>query len=137
MNPTVEAAWIAGSSGFFGVLVGVGGTSIVARLGFHSARDATEAGRASVLAQIEADRRNRIWERQSATYTDLIANIVHRQNARNGKMQKVMAGTWSVQVRRPAPVPVNWNDLGGTNPCLRCSSRHGEASAVHRRGSAI
>jgi hypothetical protein len=70
MNPSIEAAWIAGASGFLGVVVGVTGTVVVARVGFHSTRDATAATNAAagadVTAQIEADRRNRVWERQAA-----------------------------------------------------------------------
>jgi hypothetical protein len=36
MNPQVEAAWIPGSSGILGVLVGITGTVVVARIGFRS-----------------------------------------------------------------------------------------------------
>jgi hypothetical protein len=64
MNPSIEAAWIAGGSGFLGVLVGVTGTAIVARIGFKSTRAAMDAtvagGLTTVREQIEADRQSRI-----------------------------------------------------------------------------
>jgi hypothetical protein len=41
VNRSIEAAWIAGSSGF---LVGVTGTAIIARIGFKSTRAATATG---------------------------------------------------------------------------------------------
>lgn len=113
MDPTIAAAWIASGSGLLGVVVGVGGTVIVARLGFRSTRDATkattDAGLASVRAQIAADRRNRIWERQSATYTDLIQNVVHRRSSRTGQMQMVITGGEEPSKR---PEPVGWSELG-------------------------
>lgn len=111
MNPSIEAAWIAGSSGFLGVLVGVTGTAVVARLGFKSTRAATDAtvagGVASVQDQIEADRRTRIWEKQAAAYTDAFAGIRHRQKVRQVLMQGIITGT---EPERP-PVPVDWVQL--------------------------
>jgi hypothetical protein len=99
MNPAIEAAWIAGGSGLLGVVVGVTGTVIVAKAGFRSTRDATDAttaaGLASIRAQIEADRRNRIWEKQAAANTDAIAGIVHRQRIRQGLMRQVLTVDWT------------------------------------------
>jgi hypothetical protein len=96
VNPSIEAAWIAGSSGFLGVLVGVTGTAVVARIGFKSTRTATDAavagGLATVQAQIEADRRSRIWEKRADAYTDLIAVIQHRQDIRQGMWQGIVTG---------------------------------------------
>ena len=50
MSPLVKAVWVAGASGFIGVVVGVTGTVIVAVFGFRSTRKATadtiEAGAA-------------------------------------------------------------------------------------------
>jgi len=75
MTPAVEAAWIAGSSGFLGLGVGVGGTVVGAVFGFRSTRNAAaatiaagsadvraqiEAGSADIRAQVEADRRSRV-----------------------------------------------------------------------------
>jgi hypothetical protein len=112
MNPAIEAAWIAGGSGLLGVTVGITGTVIVARIGFRSTRDATDAttaaGIASIRAQIEADRRNRIWEKQAAAYTDAIAGIAHRQRIRQGLMRQVLTGTEPSR----APAPVDWTELG-------------------------
>jgi hypothetical protein len=106
MKPSVEAAWIAAASGFLGVLVGVTGTAIVARIGFRSTRDATAAATAATLttvrAQIEADRRNRIWEQRAAAYTDFIAVIQHREDIRQGQMQGMITG--SEPERPPAPL---------------------------------
>jgi hypothetical protein len=96
MNPTVEAAWIAGSSGLAGVLVGVSGTVIVARLGFRSTRAATEAANATALAtvrqQIEADRRSRIWEKQAAAYSDAIGVVRARMTLRGGIFRQMLTG---------------------------------------------
>jgi hypothetical protein len=111
VNPSIEAAWIAGSSGFLGVLVGVTGTAIVARIGFKSTRVATATavagGLTSVRDQIEADRRTRLWEKQAAAYTEAIAGIRHRQKVRQGLMQGMITGT---EPERP-PVPVDWIQL--------------------------
>jgi hypothetical protein len=108
MNPTVEAAWIAGSSGLIGVLVGVTGTVTVARLGFRSTRAATEAANATALAslwaQIEADRRNRIWEKQAASYTDVMVMIGHRRTVYSGMMRAMLTGT---KPEEP-PAPIDW-----------------------------
>ena len=108
MNPAVEAAWIAGSSGLVGVLMGVSGTVIVARLGFRSTRAATEvttsAALASIEAQIEADRRNRLWERQAAAYTDTIAIVVRERATRQDKMRGVLTGNKLEQT----PAPMDW-----------------------------
>lgn len=111
MNPAVEAAWIAGGSGVLGVVVGVTGTVIVARLGFRSTRAATEtttsAALASVQAQIEADRRNRIWEKQAESYTDVMVIIQHRRTIYSGMMRAVLTGTEPEQ----PPAPIDWTVL--------------------------
>lgn len=103
MNPSIEAAWIAGSSGFLGVLVGVTGTAIVARIGFKSTRAATDATVAGSLAtvrdQIEADRQSRIWEKRADAYTDFIAVIQHRQDVRQVMWREMVTGA---ELERPA-----------------------------------
>lgn len=75
MIPQVEAAWIAGVSGFVGVLTGVGGTVIVAIRGFRSTSNATEAqieaAAANVQAQIDADRAAQRRDRLAQAYTEL------------------------------------------------------------------
>jgi hypothetical protein len=113
MNPIVEASWIAAGSGIVGVLVGVGGTVTVAVLGSRNTRKATAeaiaAGAAQIGTQIEADRRNRIWEKQATAYTDAITGIMHRQKVRSGQMDGVITGS---EPARP-PVPVDWRELEG------------------------
>lgn len=108
MNPSVEAAWIAGSSGLLGVLVGVTGTVLVPRLGFQGARDATAAGVSNVRGQIEADRRNRIWEKQAAVYTDLIAEIQLRRESRRVWMNVMLTET---EEPSEFTAPVEWSQL--------------------------
>jgi putative heme degradation protein len=107
MKPGIEAAWIAASGGFLGVLVGVTGTAIVARLGFRNTRDATNvttaATMATVEAQIEADRQSRIWEKRADIYTDFLAVIKRRQESRRNAMQGMINARplrWSP---RPGP----------------------------------
>jgi hypothetical protein len=108
MKPGIEAAWIAASGGFLGVLVGVTGTAIVARLGFRNTRDATNvttaATMATVEAQIEADRQSRIWEKRADIYTDFLATIKRRQESRRNAMQGMING--SEPQRLPAPLDV-------------------------------
>jgi hypothetical protein len=102
MNPQVEAAWIAGSSGLLGVLVGITGTVVVARIGFRSTTR-------SIGDQIEADRRSRIWEKQAATYADAVTAILHRQRSRRL--------TWRGMMIKEDPdliaEPVDWPVLEG------------------------
>ena len=47
-----------------------------------AAADTLAEGRFQIIVQIEADRRNRIWEKQAAVYTEAIAGILHRQRQR-------------------------------------------------------
>jgi hypothetical protein len=63
--------------------------------GFRSTRDAAaviiEAGSANIRAQIEADRRNRIWEKQAAAYEDVVRELLDRRTRR-----EVLLGlTWA------------------------------------------
>jgi hypothetical protein len=51
------------------------------------------AGTAQISAQIEADRRNRIWEKQAVAYTDAITGIMHRQKFRDGQLTGIITGT--------------------------------------------
>jgi hypothetical protein len=111
MNPTIDAAWIAAASGFLGVITGIGGTVAVAFFGFRSTREATTAsiaaGAEGIKAQLEADRRNRIWEKQAAAYTEAISGILHRQEVRGGQWQGMVTGS-----EPPAPAsPVDWREL--------------------------
>jgi hypothetical protein len=62
MSPQVEAAWIAALTGGIGII----STAVVAVIGLRNTRKA-------VTAQIEADRRNRIWDKRAAAYADAIA----------------------------------------------------------------
>jgi hypothetical protein len=75
MNPMVEAAWIAGGSGFLAVLVGVTGTVVVAMRGYRSTQRATQqsiaAGAVNVQAQIQADRQEQRRDRLHETYSAL------------------------------------------------------------------
>jgi hypothetical protein len=91
--------------------VGVACTAIVARFGFRSTREATDAAIAAAAAdrwaQIEADRRSRVWEKQAVAYTDAIAGIRQRQKVRGGLWQGMLTGT---EPERP-PVPVDWVPL--------------------------
>lgn len=93
MSPQVEAAWIA----LIGVGVGVGSTLTVAIVSFRNTL-------ASVREQIEADRRNRIWEKQAETYTDAIAVLANRQIIRRNKLQGVLTGT----VPEEPPALIEW-----------------------------
>jgi hypothetical protein len=93
MSPQVEAAWIA----LIGAGVGVGGTVTIAIVSFRSTL-------ASVREQIEADRRNRIWEKQAAAYTDAIAVLANRQMIRRNRLQGVMTGT----VPEEPPALIEW-----------------------------
>lgn len=79
MSPQVEAAWIAGASGFLGVVVGVTGTVIVGVAGFRNTRKATTvtnaAARDAVDAQLQAVRDNRMYDKRAETYVDLLATM--------------------------------------------------------------
>jgi hypothetical protein len=112
VSATVEAAWIAASSGFLGIIVGVGGTVTVAIFGLHSTRKATDAQitarSTDIKDQIEADRRNRVWERQAAVYIDVIAAILHREKVRRLRVEGMITGT---EPDIP-PAPVDWSELG-------------------------
>jgi hypothetical protein len=75
MNPLVEAAWIAGSGGFVGVLVGVSGTVIVGIAGYRNARAA--ADRTALAAHNE-----RVWDRKADAYQDALAAALWRYHRR-------------------------------------------------------
>lgn len=71
MSPTVEAAWIA----LGGVLIGVGGTVIVAVVGFRSTRRATET-------TIHASHDDRLWDRKADAYSEVMAAVLERTRLR-------------------------------------------------------
>jgi hypothetical protein len=77
MDPTVEAAWIAGCSGLIGVVVGIAGTVTVAAIGFRSTRSATTETNATTKAvlesQIQASRDDRVYEKRAEAYVDALA----------------------------------------------------------------
>src|SRR5258708_5394736 len=115
MDPVVQAAWI----GLIGIGIGVGGTVVVARVGFTSTKNATEAtntsaaaniktqieaSSADIRAQIEADRLRRVWEKRADVYTDLIAAIQHRDRIRQDQSQGMVPGP---QPERP-PLEADW-----------------------------
>jgi len=75
MNPSVEAAWIAASSGFLGVLVGVAGTTIVAVVGFRNTRAATEK-------TVNAAHSERVWDRKADAYQDALTAALWRTHRR-------------------------------------------------------
>lgn len=91
MNPAIEAAWIAGGSGVLGVLIGIAGTVTATVVGFRSTRTATketnDAGAASIREQIEAERRNRVWDQQAQIYVDILATANFRQTKREYQTQ--------------------------------------------------
>jgi hypothetical protein len=72
MDPLVEAAWIAAGA----TLVGVGGTVIVAVVGFRNTRRATEATnettRNTTTATIAAARDDRLYEKRAEVYIELL-----------------------------------------------------------------
>lgn len=77
VNPSVEAAWIAGASGLVGVLVGVAGATIVGVVGFQSTRNATSATNATtkdvLQSQIQAARDDRVYDKRAEVYIELLA----------------------------------------------------------------
>lgn len=75
MDPLIEAAWIAGSSGLFGAVVGVAGTTIVGIVSSRATRSAT-------LAAIDADQHARVWEKRVATYEDMLSIMRTRADIR-------------------------------------------------------
>src|SRR5215472_5654125 len=75
MDPTVQGAWIAATSGFVGVLVGVGGTTIVAVTGLRNTSKATDK-------TLKASRDDRVWARKADAYQDAIAAALQRHDQR-------------------------------------------------------
>jgi hypothetical protein len=69
MSPQVEAAWIA----LVGVVIGVGGTVIVAWLGFRNTRAATEK-------TVDAARSERLWNRKADAYQATLAEALQHRN---------------------------------------------------------
>lgn len=130
----IEIAWIAAGSVVAGAAAGVVGAVVAAKLGLRSSERNTaaviaasssdikaqiEAGSADVRAQlattsanikaqIEANRNNRIWEKQAAAYTDAIEGIFHRQRIRKAQFQSMIVGTDPPPQK---PAPVNWSEL--------------------------
>lgn len=88
-----EAAWIAGSSGLFGALVGVAGTTIVGVVSSRATRNAT-------LAAIEADQHARVWEKRAATYADVLALMRTSADSRQVAFEGLLTGgehSWSAE----------------------------------------
>lgn len=79
MNPSVEAAWIAGASGLIGVLVGVTGTAIVGIAGFRSTRSATAATNTTtrdlLQEQLHAAREDRVYDNRASVYVDALETM--------------------------------------------------------------
>jgi hypothetical protein len=57
--------------------------------------------------QIEADRRNRIWEKQAAAYVDGIKGIRHQQKIRASQVVNIITGSPALT----DPAPVDWSDV--------------------------
>jgi hypothetical protein len=130
----IEIAWIAAGSVVAGAAVGVAGAVITAGLGLRTGKSTTAAtiaassadiraqieagsvdvraqlasGSADIRAQIEADRSNRVWEKQAATYTDSIEGIFHRQRIRGAQLQAMIA---HLDPPPKTPAPVDWPGL--------------------------
>jgi hypothetical protein len=75
MSPIIEAAWIAVAGGVSGALVGVIGSTTIA---ISSARNT----RRSVEVTIEAERLQRLWEKQAAAYEDVVKEMLLRRTQR-------------------------------------------------------
>lgn len=75
MSPSVEAAWIAASSGLLGVIVGVTGTAIVGIAGFRNTRAATDQ-------TLRAARGDRVWNRKADAYQDALTAALWRNHRR-------------------------------------------------------
>jgi hypothetical protein len=94
MNPQIEAAWIAGASGLLGVLVGVGGTVTVAIFGFRNTRDATAATNKTtsdvLQAQIEAARRDKMYDKRAEVYVDYLSVAAWAQTSRQAWQRRLL-----------------------------------------------
>jgi hypothetical protein len=86
----VVSTVVAGLFGVVGVAIGVLGTVFAAR--FTTAKT------------IEADRHNRVWEKQSQVYIDAVAGILHKVKVRQCQWQRMTTDT---EPEHP-PEPVDW-----------------------------
>lgn len=92
LDPTVAAA-----------LIGVGGTVIVAAVGFvttmrttrrtiesgaQTTRDALASAEANVRQSVLGEREHRLWERRTDMYVDLLAYVNHRQQTRENELRR-------------------------------------------------
>jgi hypothetical protein len=82
VDPTIEAAWIAGGVGALGVVA----TVITAWIGSRNTRKATEqtvgGGIASTMATLAAAREDRLWDKRAAAYEETLTGLLHRQAKR-------------------------------------------------------
>lgn len=87
MNPTVEAAIIAGGAS----LISIAGTATVAIVGFRNTRKATtdtiEAGTANTVRALHAARDDRLWDKRTAAYEAALADLLHRQTKRQHELR--------------------------------------------------
>ncbi len=88
MDPTIEAAWIAGGVGALGVIA----TVITAWIGSRNTRLATEAtiaaGAATTAATLAAAREDRLWDKRCAAYEETLTALLHRQAKRQEDMRE-------------------------------------------------
>jgi hypothetical protein len=87
VTPTIEAAWIAAGAAGFGVV----STATVAVVGFRSTKNATirtiAGSTANTMASLAAAREDRLWEKRSAAYEEIIGVLTHRQLKRQHELR--------------------------------------------------
>jgi hypothetical protein len=112
MDPTVQGAWVAAVSGFVGVLVGVGGATLVATKGSRNARVATEktleATRDATQKALDASRADRLWARRADAYQDAMTAALQRHDRR----QQVLDAEVSAEALE-LKVGQEWYDMLG------------------------
>jgi hypothetical protein len=92
MNPSVVAAVIAGVVS----LISLGGTVVVAVVGFRNSREATTrtvtAGTANTVLVLDAAREERLWEKRTASYEETVAYLLFRQMKRRHELNRYRLG---------------------------------------------
>ena len=104
MNPTVEAALIAGGVS----LISLAGTVVVAVSGFRNSRRVTQE---TIAAAANSSLRDRLWDRRSVLYVDAIKVVERRSTRRRQDLEQITTGI-------PATADAQSADWGEVAPRL-------------------
>jgi hypothetical protein len=87
MSPVVEAAWIAAGTG----ILSLAGTVTVAISGFRNTRKVTtltiQAGTDNTVRTLDAVRDERLWDKRTVTYEEVVTHLLHLQVKRRHQMR--------------------------------------------------